>query len=281
MSHPSAQPSQDSASSLADDWPSRERDDDDDDDDDESSQFISCGPSSKTHSSHVFRKVQHYPQTPGHSRASVLCVTLQDLQLHTSQLQQQKYRVFLQVLRVLLGDREHADVIHEQQRQEAELLVRGVSVDEGAEPGAVMCSIEEVEKTGREQLERSLQTALSFAKQLERLGQTLDRRFSGGVSEEVMRGVMGCLRLMEGALSEVQASVLKLLLQRFECWLEVSHGLREKTVLLRREAELMLNITGQSVRELRADRQQEIQSFSDLETAVNEALEQSIDGNDS
>ncbi len=43
----------------------------------------------------------------------------------------------------------------------------------------------------------------------------------------------------------------------------------------------MLNITGQSVRELRADRQQEIQSFSDLETAVNEALEQSIDGNDS
>ncbi len=51
--------------------------------------------------------------------------------------------------------------------------------------------------------------ALSFAKQLERLGQTLDRRFSGGVSEEVMCGVMGCLRLMEGALSEVQASVLK------------------------------------------------------------------------
>ncbi len=75
----------------------------------------------------------------------MLCVTLQDLQLHTSQLQQQKYRgnthqhtavcalytagrfmtaasldllqVFLQVLRVLLGDREHADVIHEQQRQ--------------------------------------------------------------------------------------------------------------------------------------------------------------------
>ncbi len=72
-----------------------------------------------------------------------------------------------------------------------------------------------------------------------------------------------------------------MLLQRFECWLEVSHGLREKTVLLRREAELMLNITGQSVRELRADRQQEKQRLGDLETAVNEALEQSIDGNDS
>lgn len=36
--------------------------------------------------------------------------------------------------------------------------MRGVSVDEGAEPDTVMCSMEEVEKTGREQLERSLQT---------------------------------------------------------------------------------------------------------------------------
>lgn len=41
--------------------------------------------------------------------------------------------------------------------QEVELLMRGVSVDEGAETDVVMCSIEEVEKTGREQLERSLQ----------------------------------------------------------------------------------------------------------------------------
>lgn len=41
--------------------------------------------------------------------------------------------------------------------QEVELLMRGVSVDEGAETDAVV-SIEEVEKTGREQLERSLQT---------------------------------------------------------------------------------------------------------------------------
>lgn len=42
--------------------------------------------------------------------------------------------------------------------QEVELLMRGVSVDEGAETDAAVCSIEEVEKTGREQLERSLQT---------------------------------------------------------------------------------------------------------------------------
>ncbi|KAI2656642.1 hypothetical protein H4Q32_020616 [Labeo rohita] len=267
-----APPSQDSASSLGDDWPSQERDDDDDD----SSQFVSCGPSSKTNTSHVFRRVQHYPQTPCHSRVSLLCLTLQELQLHTSLLQQQKYTMFLQILRMSLGDREHAGVIHQQQRQEVELLMRGVSVDEGAETDAVV-SIEEVEKTGREQLERSLQTAVSFAKQLERLRQTLHRTFSSDVSEEVTRSVIGCLRPTEDVLAEVQASVLKMLLERFECWQEVSDGLREKTALLKREAELMLKATGQSVHELRADGQLDKQTLSDVETAVNEALEQSAD----
>uniref|UniRef100_A0A8C2ER04 Uncharacterized protein n=1 Tax=Cyprinus carpio TaxID=7962 RepID=A0A8C2ER04_CYPCA len=267
-----APPSQDSASSLGDDWLSQERDDDD-----ESSQFVSCGPSSKTHASHVFRRVRHYPQTPCHSRVSLLCLTLQELQLHTSQLQQQKYRMFLQVLRVLLGDGEHADIIHQQQQQEVELLMRGVSVDEGAETDVVMCSIEEVEKTGREQLERSLQMAVSFAKQLEQLGQTLHRTFSSDVSEEVMRSVIGCLRLMEDIVAEVQASVLKMLLDRFVCWQEVSDALREKTALLNREAELMLKVTGQSVQELRADGQLEKQTLRDVDTAVNEALEQSTD----
>ncbi|XP_059403463.1 evC complex member EVC [Carassius carassius] len=271
-----APPSLDSASSLGDDWLSKEREDDDDDDD-ESSQFVSCGPSSKTHTSQVFRRVRHYPQTLCHSRVSLLCLTLQELHLHTSQLQQQKYRMFLQVLRVLLSDRERADIIHHQQQQEVELLMRGVSVDEGAETDAVMCSIEEVEKTGREQLERSLQMAVSFAKQLEQLGQTLHRTFSSDVSEEVMRSVIGCLRSMEDIVSEVQASVLKMLLDRFECWQEVSDGLREKTALLKREAELMLKVTSQSVQELRADGQLEKQSLSDVETAVNEALEQSTD----
>ncbi|XP_016312042.1 ellis-van Creveld syndrome protein isoform X1 [Sinocyclocheilus anshuiensis] len=267
-----APPSQDSASSLGDDWLSQKRDDDD-----ESSQFVPCGPSSKTHTSHVFRRVRHYPQTLCHSRVSLLCLTLQELQLHTSQLQQQKYRMFLQVLRVLLGHREHADVIHQQQQQEVELLMRGVSVDEGAETDTVMCSIEEVEKTGREQLERSLQMAVSFAKQLEQLGQTLHRTFSSDVSEEVMRRVIGCLRPMEDIVAEVQASVLKMLLDRFECWQEVSDGLREKTALLKREAELMLKVTGQSVQELRDDGRLEKQTLSDVETAVNEALEQSAD----
>ncbi|XP_051715863.1 evC complex member EVC isoform X2 [Ctenopharyngodon idella] len=311
-----APPSQDSASSLGDDWLSQERGDD------ESSQFVSCGPSSKTHASHVFRRVQHYPQTACHSRVSLLCLTLEELQRQTSRLQQEKHRMFLQILRVLLDEREHADIIQEAELttrgvsvdegaesgtvrcsvqeaelltrgvsvdegaessvvrcsvQEAELLTRGMSVDEGAESGAVMCSVEEVDKAGREQLERSLQMAVSFAKQLERLGQNLQRRFSSDISEEVMRSIIGCLQAMEDVLAEVQASVLQMLLDRMECWQEVSDCLRERTALLKQEAELMVKVTGQSVEQLRSDGQLEKQILSDFQTAVNEAVDQSAD----
>ncbi|CAM4618804.1 unnamed protein product [Leuciscus chuanchicus] len=362
---------QDSASSLADDWPSHEREDDD------SGQFVSCGPSSKTHASHVFRRVQHYPQTPCHSRVSLVCVTLEELQRHTSRLQQEKHTMFLQILRVLLDEREHADIIKEAELlargvsveegaesgavqevellargvsvdegvesgavqeaellvrgvsvdeaaetgavqeaellargvsvdegaesgavqeaellarglsvdegtesvsvQEAELLKRGVSVDEGAESGVVMCSVEEVEKAGREKLERSLQTAVSFAQQLQRLGQNLQHRFSRDVSEEVMRIIIGCLRPMEEVLSEVQASVLQMLIDRIECWQEVSDCLRERTALLKLEAEFMVKATTQSVEQLRCDGQLDTQILSDFQAAVNEAVEQSAD----
>ncbi|XP_039510939.1 ellis-van Creveld syndrome protein homolog [Pimephales promelas] len=298
---------QDSASSLGDDWPSHERDDD-------SGQFVSCGPSSKAHASHVFRRVQHYPQTPCHSWVSLVCVTLEELQRHASRLQREKHTMFLQILRLLLDEREHADIIQEAELlargvpvdegeesvavqevellargvsvekraqsgavQEAELPARGVSVEDRAESGSVTCSVEEVEKAGREQLERSLQTAVRFAQQLQRLWQNLQRRFSRDVSEEVMRIIMGCLRSMEEVLSEVQASVLQMLIDRMECWEEVSDCLRGRTTLLNLEAELMVKATVQSVEQLRCDGQLDTQILSDFQTAVNEAVEQSAE----
>ncbi|XDV37893.1 hypothetical protein PO909_007419 [Leuciscus waleckii] len=185
--------------------------------------------------------------------------------------------MFLQILRVLLDEREHADIIKEAELLEAELLKRGVSVDEGAESGVVMCSVEEVEKAGREKLERSLQTAVSFAQQLQRLGQNLQHRFSRDVSEEVMRIIIGCLRPMEEVLSEVQASVLEMLIDRIECWQEVSDCLRERTALLKLEAEFMVKATTQSVEQLRCDGQLDTQILSDFQAAVNEAVEQSAD----
>lgn len=255
-------PSLDSASSLTDDWLSQERGDEDDDDDD-SSQFMS----SKTHTSHMFRRVQHYAQTPCHSRVSLLSLTLQELRIHTAHLQQQKYKMFLRALCVLLSGTENTELLQQQQQEEVESLLRGVSVDVGVEPHTVMCSVEEEEQTGREQLQRSMQTAVSFAQQLQRLLQDLQR---SGVCEELQRGVLVCVRTVEDALAELQESVLQMLLDRFLCWQEVSDSLKERTALLKQEAELMLKAAGQSVESLGADGQQ---SVCVLEAAVREALE--------
>ncbi|XP_051514415.1 evC complex member EVC [Myxocyprinus asiaticus] len=262
---------QDSASSSGDDWPSQERDNDD------SSQFILCSPASKAHARHVFKRVQHYPQTLSQSRVSLLCLTLQELQLHTAQLQQEKYRIYLHIVKVLLGDGENADVIHAQQQQEVEELKRGVSADEGAESDTVMCSVEDVEKTGREQLEHALHTAVCFVKQLERLHQTLHCKFSSDVTEEVMHMLMRCLRLVESGLAEIQASVIKTLMNRFEWWEEVSDWLRERTALLKQEAELIVKLTGQSMKQLRVDGQLMEKLMSEFETSVHEVLQQSTD----
>lgn len=69
-----------------------------------------------------------------------------------------------------------------------------------------------------------------------------------------------------------------MLLDRMECWQEVSDCLREKTALLKQEAELIVKVTGQSVEQLRCDGQLEKQILSDFQTAVNEAVDQSADG---
>ncbi|XP_055033427.2 evC complex member EVC isoform X1 [Misgurnus anguillicaudatus] len=263
-------PNRDSASSSGDDWLSQERDND------ESIQFLMCSSASKAHTSHQYKRVQYYPQTLGQSRTSLLCLTLQELQLYTTQLQQEKYRIFLWILGVLLGDREHADIINAQQQQEVEMLKREMPEDMQVESDTLMSSVEEVEKTGRHKLSHSLNMALSFAKQLERLYQNLHSKFSSDDAQEVMRMLTKCLQLVETVLTEIQASILKTLMDRFEWWDEVSDWLREKTALLKREAELVVKLMGQSVEPLRSDDQLE-KPMNEFKMSVTEELQQWID----
>ncbi|KAA0709807.1 Ellis-van Creveld syndrome protein DWF-1 [Triplophysa tibetana] len=263
-------PNQDSSSSSGDDWLSREREDD------ESSQFMSCT-LNNTQTSRPFRRVKHYPQTLAHSRSSLLCLTLQELHLYTTQLQQEKYKIFLKILPVLLGDREHADIIHTQQLQEVEVLKREMMrEDEQQESDTLLCSIEEMEKTGRQKLTRSLQTALRFGKQMERLRQSLHSRFSRDDAQEVTRALLRGLRLMETVLSEIQRSVLKTLMDRLEWWEEVADWLREKSAHLKKEAELVVKLTGQSMERLRPDGQRE-KLMSEFQTRVTEELQRWMD----
>ncbi|XP_036445503.1 ellis-van Creveld syndrome protein isoform X2 [Colossoma macropomum] len=282
---PAASPDQNSVSSSADDWPSQEREED------ESSQDICSEPAPKTQQSLSFRRVQHYPHTlcyPGdEGKVSLLCVTLQNLYLHTAQLQKEKWSIFLHILRVLFS-RENFALQQDLQQQEKEMeqLKKDIcpellSWEKGAEPGSVLCSVEEVEKAGREKLEHTLHMAVSFAKRLEQLCQRLHSSTPNDVAQDITRSLIHCLLLVEKQLADIQSSYVKILCDRMQWWEELSGWLRIRLAFLRQEAELRMKLTIQTLEELTADGHLGFghmeRLISDLQTVVREELQRCFD----
>ncbi|KAI4871348.1 hypothetical protein NFI96_026574, partial [Prochilodus magdalenae] len=304
---PVVPPDQNSGSSSADDWQSQEREED------ESSQDIFSGLAPKTQESLSFRREQHHPHTlcyPGdggsrravlearrargtarlftiairdEAKVSLLCVTLQNLYQHSAQLQQEKWSIFLHILRVLFSRESHA--LHQDlQRQEKEIeqlkkdtCPELLAWEKGAEPGSVFCFVEDVEKAGREKLEHALRTAMNFAKRLEQLCQHLHSSTSNDVAQETTRSLTRCLLLVEKQLVDVQSSLMKTLRDRMQWWEEMSGWLRIRTALLRQEAELKVKLTTQSLEVLTADGQLGFghmeRLISDLQSTVREELQ--------
>ncbi|XP_072550434.1 LOW QUALITY PROTEIN: evC complex member EVC [Salminus brasiliensis] len=282
---PASPAGQDSASSYTDDWPSEEREED------ESNQDICSGPVSKSPQSLSFRRALHPPHTlcyPGaEGKVSLLCVILQNLYLHLTELQQEKWSVLLQVVGAVFS-RESALLQPDLQQLEQEIqqLKKGVcpdllSWDKGVGLGSVFCSIEDVEKAGREKLEHTLHTAVSFAKQLEKLCQRLHSRIPIDVAQEMTRSLIHCLLLVEEQLEDIQTSFIKVLYDRLLWWEELSGWLRIKMTLLKQEAELRIKLTTQSLEELTADGQlgfgQMEKVISDLQSAISEELQRCSD----
>ncbi|XP_066498805.1 evC complex member EVC [Hoplias malabaricus] len=282
---PNAAPDEDSMSSSADDWPSQEREED------ESSQDIGSESSPQTQQSLSFRRVQHYPQTlcypEGEGKVSRLCMTLQNLHRHTALLQQEKCNIFQQIIRVLLS-RENCGLEADLQQQEKKLEQLKKDIvpellrwEKGAEPGSVICTIEEVEKAGRDKLEHTLHTALSFAKQLEQFCQFFHSSTTGDVLEETACSIIHCLQLVEQRMSDIQASFMKTLCDRLQWWEEFSGWLRIRMTLLSQEIELRVKLTIQSLEELTADGQLGFghmeKLISDMQTLVSEELQHCSD----
>ncbi|MCJ8739569.1 hypothetical protein PDJAM_G00048720 [Pangasius djambal] len=251
-------PSPHDSTSSSSDWPDESGDED---------ESVSSGPAHNTHANLTFRRAQHYAHTLSYPdderRLSLLCVTLQNLHQHMDQLQKEQWGIFLQVVQALLSTE---DQLIQQQERELEKLKRELSsgLDRskmGAEP---ICSIEEVETAGREKLEHTLHTALSFAKQLERLCQHFHSSKPNDVAQEVTHTLVNCLLLVEKQLKDIHSSIIQTLWDRQQWWEELSGWLRIRTALMRQEAELIIQLTSQSVEELTADGQLEFDNMEKL-----------------
>ncbi|KAF4092355.1 hypothetical protein AMELA_G00020000 [Ameiurus melas] len=264
-------PSPHDSTSSSSDWPDESGDED---------ESVSSGPAHKTHANLTFRRAQHYAHTLSYPdderRLSLLCVTLQNLHQHMAQLQKEQWGIFFQIVQALFSTE---DRLLQQQEEELEKLKRESSsgLDRskmGVEPN---CSIEEVETAGREKLEHTLHTALSFAKQLEQLCQHFHRSKPKDGTQEATHSLINCLLLVEKQLNDIHSNIIQTLWDRQQWWEELSGWLRIRTVLMRQEAELIIQLTSQSVEELTADGQLEFDHMEkligDLQSVISNELQ--------
>ncbi|KAF7698319.1 ellis-van Creveld syndrome protein homolog [Silurus meridionalis] len=266
-------PSPHGSSTSSSDWP-------DESGDEHEGESVSSGPVRKTFANLTFRRAQHYTHTLSYSdderRPSLLCVTLQNLHRDMALLQKEQWGIFIRIVQVLFST-DHRLI--QQQEKEFEKLKRKPSPGlDGSKMGAEpMCSMEEVETAGRENLEHTLNTALSFAKQLERLCQHCHSSKLNEGTQEVTRTLVNCLLLVEKQLKTIHSNIIQTLWDRQQWWEELSGWLRIRTALMSQEAEHIMQLTSQSVEELTADGQLEFDHMekliSELQSAMSNELQ--------
>ncbi|XP_076844730.1 evC complex member EVC isoform X2 [Brachyhypopomus gauderio] len=277
-------PDQGSTSSSSDAWLSQDGEEDD------GSQFHSPGHASPGHASHTqqsltFRRAECYLHTlcyPGcEGRVSLLFLTLQNLYVYTTQLQQEKWDISIHILRTLFSkENDHLNKHLQQLEEEIEQLKRNMPSELlpcEKRPGPSVCSTEAVEKTGTEKLEHKLHSALSFAKQLEEFCQHLDSCLPGDATQTTALTLMKNLLLVEEQVADTQAAIIKMLCDRLQWWEEFSGWLNIRTALLRREADIIMQLTAHLLEELTADGQLGFghmeKLVSDLQTSMTEELQ--------
>ncbi|XP_056242391.1 evC complex member EVC [Seriola aureovittata] len=273
-----AMPNEESSSSTDGESLSQEQDNDD------SSQFISSSLVPRSLQNQSFTRVSHYPhtltQTGFEGRISLYCLALQDIQQHCSQLQEDKYLIFLQMMKLIFScrfpkDKNDADFCKDiLQMQEKELnelkkqLPPGQTAREKSDDAP--CTLEEIERAQKDLLERGLQTSRGFSKQVEDLCQHLLRKtsiFSPDEAQDVNLSLIRTLLLVENHLVSTQEADLKRIQQKLLRWEELTGLLQSQPALLKREVSLRQGLIATTLEQLTSD---DILTFSHMEKILSE-----------
>ncbi|XP_022055965.1 evC complex member EVC isoform X1 [Acanthochromis polyacanthus] len=273
-----AMPNEESSSSMDRESLSQEQDNDD------SSQFISSSLVPKSLQNQSFNRVSHYPhtltQTGFEGRISLYCLALQDIQNHCSQLQEEKYLIFLQMVKVIFNcrfpkdknDAEFAKNILQIQEKELNDLKKelptGQTVTEKSHNAP--CTLEEIERAQKDLLEYGLQTSKSFSKQVEDLCQHVLKKtgiFSPDEAQSVILSLIQTLLVVENHLMKVQEADLKRIQHKLLWWEELTGLLQSQPALLRREVTLRQGLIATTLEQLTSD---DVLNFSHMEKILSE-----------
>ncbi|KAK5600486.1 hypothetical protein CRENBAI_017478 [Crenichthys baileyi] len=236
-------------------------------DNNDSSQFICIMELPKSLQNQSFTRVFHYPHTLAQvgfeGRISLYCLALQEIQQHSSQLQEEKYMIFLQMLKIIFSfrfpkDKKDADfakntlVMQEKKLNELrKRLTTGQTAKETIHDAS--CSLEEMERAQKDLLELNLQTSKSFSSQLEDLCQLLLRRGNGFSPEEAHDDILSVVQTLlsvEEHLIKLQEADLKRTLERLLWWEELSGLVQSQPALLRWEVTLRLGLIATTLEQL-------------------------------
>ncbi|XP_029358357.1 ellis-van Creveld syndrome protein [Echeneis naucrates] len=272
-----AMPHEESSSSTEGESLSQEQDNDD------SSQFISSSLVPKSLQNQSFTRVSHYPhtlaQTGFEGRISLYCLALQDIQRYYSQLQEEKYLLFLQMIKIFScrfpKDKCDADfcknILQRQEREINELMKELLSGQTATEKNNdASCTLEEIERAQKDLLEHGLQMSKGFSKQVEGLCQHLLMKtsiFSPDEAQDVIQSLFKSLLLAENHLVNAQEADLKRIQHKLLWWEELTGLLQSQPALLKREVSLRQGLIATTLEQLTSD---DILTFSQMEKILSE-----------
>nr|XP_020448214.1 ellis-van Creveld syndrome protein isoform X2 [Monopterus albus] len=271
-------PNEESSSSTDGESLSQEQDNDD------SSQFISSSLVPRSLQNQSFTRVSYYPYTltqPGfEGRISLYCLALQDIQQHCSQLQEEKFQIFLQMVKLIFSfqfpkhksDADFSKNIFQMQEKKLnelkKLLPTGHTAGEKNDDAP--CTLEETERAQKDLLEHGLQVSKGFSKQVEDLCQHLLKKtsiFSTDEAQDVIHSLIQALLLVENHLVNIQTVDLKRIQQKLLWWEELMGLLQSQPALLRWEMSLRQGLIATTLEQLTSD---DILSFSHMEKILSE-----------
>ncbi|XP_078804268.1 evC complex member EVC isoform X2 [Oryzias latipes] len=255
-------------------------------DNDDSSQFISSSLVPKSLQNQSFIRVSHYPQTLTQTcfggRISLYCLALHNIQQLSCRLQEDKYVIFLQLLKKILSSRFSKDQNDADFTNDIlQMIEKDLNDLRKRFPGSqtlscdAHCSLEGIERAQKDLLEHCLELSKEFSRQVENLCQLLLKNITED-AQNIVVSVIHTLLLVENSHMKTQELDLKRIQETVLWWEELGSFAQSQAALLRWEAVLRHGLIAGLLEQLTSDGVLEFSLMETILSEINAALNECL-----
>ncbi|XP_061687715.1 evC complex member EVC [Syngnathoides biaculeatus] len=253
-------------------------------DNDEGSQFISSSLVPESLQNQSFVRVFHYPytlmQTGFEARINLHCLALKDVQHLCSQLQEEKYTIYLEMVKKTFcrhfpkdqqGAKFTTDILQMQQKEVEELKKQLPTGDTCSDDDVYSpCTLEEMERSQKDFLEHSLQMSKCFSKVVENYSQHVMKstsRFTLDEARDAIVSLNQTLVMVENHLVKAQEAQLMKIHQKLLWWEELTGLLQSQPALVQQEVSLRQGLLAMKLEQLTS---KEVLTLNCMETILSQ-----------